>query len=449
MKIVSKILGIVIAFFVLLPATILAENIDECKSDLYFANGIMMKYSEKNALKMWKKEVKKLLASRPEIFTRIANRKMSYNASEGFLDDLLESFEQVMNNEWGWQDFSVYFANYLKIHGVQELAFQHNIDLDRQITAYKNSIKLGHNVIVIAHSQGNYYTNEAYEYLADWMKPYFHMMGVATPANHVAGDGPYVKFHNDFIKSVVTGLPSNRIDPNNSHNQTFSIAAHDFYESYLTAENTRTDIKKFILDKIEGHEKAPSQWETDQEFELNTCNYKITVKHRYDPSIEMAEKVYPFNGSKKLYQADGEWVKASCGGTHILDQWDGKKENECWMIDNVEEEKIVGEKQNCAIKVSYVTLEQSWINGSYTFDKELYKNSDSYGIEFGNSDTYKFTIEYDSKVETYIAYTGEKGWENSCGNRIVITKGSSRYGATDQTFTTLDGGYSLRLPDEW
>jgi len=54
----------------------------------------------------------------------------------------------------------------------------------------------------------------------------------------------------------------------------------------------------------------------------------------------MAEKVYPFNASKKLYQVNGEWVKASCGGNNILDQWDGKKENECWMIDNVEEEKI-------------------------------------------------------------------------------------------------------------
>lgn len=56
--------------------------------------------------------------------------------------------------------------------------------------------------------------------------------------------------------------------------------------------------------------------------------------------------VYPFNASKKLYQVNGEWVKASCGGENILGEghdipsWDGKKENECLMIDNPQQEKI-------------------------------------------------------------------------------------------------------------
>ena len=358
MKQLFKIIGILL--FLIVAVNLHAENIDECKSDLYYANGIMMKYSEEKALRMWKKEVEKLLLSNIEVYAKITNVKMSYNLSQGFLDDLLESFEQVMSNEWGWMEYSVYFANYLKGHGIQELDFQHNIDLDTQITAYKNSIKLGHSVIVIAHSQGNYFTNEAYEYLDVWMQPYFHMMGVATPANHVAGftaddtTAPYVKFHNDFIKSVATGLPSNRVDPNTNHNQTFSIAAHDFYKSYLSAKNTRADIQNFILNQVTEHDKSSSQWKTDQEFDRNTCDYKITVKHRFDPSIEMAEKVYPFNGSKKLYSVNGEYVKASCGGKNILDQWDGKKENECWMIDNVEEEKIVGKQKEIPDNLTYI-----------------------------------------------------------------------------------------------
>jgi len=388
MKKLPKIIGIVL--FVIVSVSIQAENIDECKSDLYFANGIMMKYSEKDALDMWKEAAGDLLVSKPEIYAKIANIKMSYNISQGFLDDVLESFEQVMSNEWGWVEFSTFFEQFLTTHNIQEDWVPHIKDLLKQTKSYKDSIKLGHNVIVVAHSQGNYYTNEAYDLLDGWMKPYFHMMGVATPANHVADDGPYVKFHNDFIKFVVTGLPSNRMDLNSNHNQTFSIAAHDFYESYLSAVNTRSDIEKFIFNKVKEHAKAPTQWETDQEFERNTCNYRITLKHRFDPSIEVGGKVYPFNGSKKLYQAknkDGvlEYVKASCGGKNISDEWEGKKENECWMIDNVEKEKIVGKQRfirdddkevvldtntslvwqdNIIVSKQWITIE-NWLAGKY------------------------------------------------------------------------------------
>lgn len=351
MRNLFKILPVLL--FLILTAAIQAENIDECKSDLYFANGIMMKYSEQNASLIWIDKVDDLLMTKPEIQGKIANIKISYNISQGFLDDLIESFEQVMSNEWEWQIFTAFFTVYLTEHGIQEDWVPHIKDLTKQVKSYKESIKLGHGVVVIAHSQGNYYTNEAYELLDDWMKPYFKMMGVATPANHVAGfeagdtTAPYVKFHNDFIKLVVTGLSSNRDDPNPNHNGTFSVAAHDFYESYLTAENTKGEILGFIETKVKEHTTAPSQWKTNEEFELNTCDYKITVKHRHDPdNITMDNvdtMVYPFNASKKLYQVNGEWVKASCGGENILADWDGQKDNECLMIDNPEEEKITQE----------------------------------------------------------------------------------------------------------
>ena len=105
------------------------------------------------------------------------------------------------------------------VNKIQELDDSHGRDLSAQVQNYKQSIKDGHGVIVIAHSQGNYYTNESYEQLPQWMKQYFHMFGVATPANHVAGydagdtSAPYVLFHNDIINAIVTGLSSNRDNP--------------------------------------------------------------------------------------------------------------------------------------------------------------------------------------------------------------------------------------------
>ena len=320
----------------------LLSNIDECKSDLYYANGIMINMEVDRYVheEQWLEKITDMFIDNQEAFNKLGSIKVSYNASQGFFDDIFESFEQVMSNEWGWGEFSNYFRTYLELNGYQESIDIHRPNLTTQVEAYKQSIKDGHGVIVIAHSQGNYYTNEAYEKLDEWMKDYFHMMGVATPANHVAGyavgdtTAPYVKFHNDIINIVVTGLPSNRDD---SHHQGFpSYDAHDFYDSYLTNAETRNDIFNFIIEKIQAHGNAPSQWETDQEFDKGTIDYKITVKHRFDPSIVMSEQVYPFAPSKKLYYVSigtiPGYVKASCGGTEILASWTGKQDNEFYIM---------------------------------------------------------------------------------------------------------------------
>ena len=390
-----------------------AESIDECKNDLYYANGIMMKHSERNALKKWRTEATKFLLSKPEIDTKIANVKISYNKSENFDDDIYESFEQLMSNEWGWEQFSAYFRVFLQSHFIQELGNQHGQDLTTQVNSYKESIENGHGVIVIAHSQGNYFTNEAYEQLNNWMKPYFKMMGVATPANHVAGfeagdtTAPYVKFHNDFIKLVVTGLSSNRDDPNPNHNGTFSVAAHDFYDSYLTAKNTKDEILGFIETKVEEHTTAPSQWETNEELELGTCDYKITVKHRHDPdNITMDTMVYPFSPNKKLYKVNGDWVKASCGGKNIMGighdivDWEKKKKNECFMIDNLQKEKIAR---------SYELINYSGRLSTYGYANSRYSGANVYGLNV-----------YDMSIDKYL------GLENisldTCGEMISLAK---------------------------
>jgi len=350
----------ILIVFIFGISTLGANAINECKSDLYYANGIMMKYSEKDARDMWQDEADNLLSSYQE-YKSIEKIDISYNSSQGFLDDLLEALEQMMDNEWGWTEFTAFFTVYLTDHNIQEDWVPHIKDLQKQVASYTESIKNGHGVIVVAHSQGNYYTNEAYERLDTWMQPYFHMMGVATPANHVAGypagdsTAPYVKFHNDFINVIVSSLPANRNDTR--HHGFPSIDAHDFYESYLKEPTTGSDIQQFIIKQTQEHLKAPSQWQTDQEIERGTCNYRITVKHRFDPSIEIGETVYPFAPNKKLYQVNGEYVKATCGGTYFTNEWDGKKENECWMINNPPKEKITA---GCYITSFFDKDDEGW-----------------------------------------------------------------------------------------
>lgn len=327
-------------FFSLISS--LHANIDEYKSDVYYANGIMMKDSEKIALENWKKNIKRMFTSNLEDYKKILNRKMAYNKSQGFDDDMYEAFEQIMSNEWGWKEFSNYFKFFLKVEGIQEKYDQHSVDITKQVNAYKQSIKNGHGVIAIAHSQGNYFTNEAYDSLDEWMKDYFHMFGVATPANHVAGyesgdtTAPYVKFHNDFINFVITGLASNRTD---THHQGFpSIEAHDFYNSYMTNEETKNDITNFIKKKLDDHVKAPTQWKTKEEIKYGTKEYRIKIEHMFDPSVIVDTEVYPFDPSKKLYQTKDnlQYVKGGYGGIQIQDFWEGQKEGQHYKLEGTD-----------------------------------------------------------------------------------------------------------------
>ncbi len=236
---------------------------NENKSDLYYANGIMIGETEPIAREVWKDKIEDILFNNSDTLNKIGKVDISYNVSEDLFDDLYEAFLQS-GNEQGWLTFSKYIPTYYG-NEIPDYVDTHRPDLVTQINAYKESIKLGHGIIVVAHSQGNYYTNEAYEELDEWMKPYFHMFGVATPADHVAGfavgdiTAPYVTFHNDLINVVLTGLASNRDDPNTNHSSLLSYDAHDFYDSYMTADNTKNEIQSFIINRINEHKETPSQ----------------------------------------------------------------------------------------------------------------------------------------------------------------------------------------------
>ena len=328
-----------------------------------------------------------------EALQHVGKVALSYNKTKGFWLDGIETYLQ----KFGLQSL---------VDLLKDTA--HKADLKTQIDTYKASIKSGHKVLVVAHSQGNLFTNEVYKKLLGhttdwWMTRYFKVVSIASPmCFKITPNTPGISWDNDVVPNMV-GLCSAFNVENNvrkvswefydgtprvarpNHNYIYrnqvgvvyknswkgieegndeNVHAFTFYmgkalkkgdknkpnydEIYLnpfddkniTNDTAKDLIMTTIKSQIDELEKLSSQWIIDQEFDKNTCDYKITLKHQYDPSIEIGEKVYPFNASKKLYQVNGEWVKASCGGKNILETWDGKKDNECWMIDNVEKEKI-------------------------------------------------------------------------------------------------------------
>ena len=114
-------------------------------------------------------------------------------------------------------------------------------------------------VLLVAHSQGNFYANNFYEKVAgrEGGIPFrsIGVYGVASPANHVAGNGRYLTSDTDnvinsfrnFASNILPANTSIKLDPtDNSFTQ-----GHSFSEVYIPAEGVRivSDIQN-SLDKL-------------------------------------------------------------------------------------------------------------------------------------------------------------------------------------------------------
>ena len=158
-----KILYLFLVCFSVLYATVIDEN----KLDLYYANGIMMQDDEDKAESIWKARVDVLLEKHPNYYKRIGKVDVAYNISHGMVADMWEAFLQKVDLEptWanGWLGFKEFIGRMTPYEAgkyfIEALEFANAYvggdTLNEQIEKYKKSIKSGHSVLVVAHSQGN------------------------------------------------------------------------------------------------------------------------------------------------------------------------------------------------------------------------------------------------------------------------------------------------------
>ena len=244
-------------------------------------------------------------------------------------------------------------------------------------------------------------------------KDYFANLQVASPASEVkAQKGDYVT---GFVDPIINPIPGSM----ESNADLAFPGGHAFLEAYLVSEDTLGSIIKKLKQLLSELDKADTQWETDEEYSRGTKDYRIKVKHRFDSkNIIIDEDVYPFAPAKKLYQVNGEYVKASCGGTKILDadkdDWENKKENEFYYLEGTGE-IIKGGK--CEFRV------QLNDNDLAVYDKDTFFTvGRTYNQPYSS---YKFNILYDNESKTYTASRHRTGtWVNSCGDRLQIGNGA-------------------------
>ncbi len=155
---------------------------------------------------------------------------LAYNYSDAAFKQLLQTSDQRL-----------WYINLARL--IYNWKYQvHTPELNEHVEKYREAILQGQKVLVVSHSQGNFYTNLAQQMLTN-QKPAitmesFGIFGIATPSSRVGGNGTYLTNHLDIITSIPGSLEANwtlrRIDNGKIVDNIGSIPAHNFNHTYLS-----------------------------------------------------------------------------------------------------------------------------------------------------------------------------------------------------------------------
>lgn len=144
---------------------------------------------------------------------------------------------------------------------IDESAMVTSVDLADQVAYYKRKIAEGNKVVLVPHSQGNFFANQAYGNLNGEESQSLGIVSVANPDSYVAsGDQYYTTLINDTVilaiiaaKSQISGLPLPMI-PNtiNSFESWNDMSGHSFVHSYMVeGSNSNQQVVEDIITMID------------------------------------------------------------------------------------------------------------------------------------------------------------------------------------------------------
>lgn len=190
---------------------------------IVFGNGIMGTEADATFAKRRLKDVLNASLTAGE-FNRL-EFQIAYNKSYGFFSDLYESLKQKMSQDnvvesfWRWLGNQKAAPQVVRDEALRiASAFDFSTlvgtgDLNNHLLLYRTKIRGGKTVVVVAHSQGNFFANAAYGVLYNGVNPIatnsFGIVSVANPASFVGGGGPYTTASEDAVIAAIsqTTLP--------------------------------------------------------------------------------------------------------------------------------------------------------------------------------------------------------------------------------------------------
>jgi len=188
-----------------------------CMTDIYFGNGV---WNERDDAEDGMFALRKLMFRFPNsrlnrsLEDQEYNFKYAHNPTAGTIDDLIETFYQLKESGQISDGYfmGVYAALAAESNGeafitkLRDIISTYNSDASSMFSLYQNSsFNQRHNVLLVAHSQGNLFGNKMFTLMSEAQKKKFRMVSVATPANHVAGGGPYVTASGDYVIGPIPG----------------------------------------------------------------------------------------------------------------------------------------------------------------------------------------------------------------------------------------------------
>lgn len=268
-RILSVVLFLFVAFVVAVPikgeSATFCQNLITDETVVVFGNGIMNTEDDAKESRIALEDILRATLS-PQEFSKL-KFDLAYNKSYGFFQDLYESAKQKLGAEnvitsfWRWMGNQEVMPDVLQ-EKVKTLATQFDFatrvapeDLSNHVLLYRTSMLEGKKVLIVAHSQGNFFANAAYEKLftgdnALTSSQSLGIVSVATPANFTAGDGPYTTLTEDLmIKTIALTTPIGILPPRPSNITNIGSGAvssdwkgHGFIDEY-TAEGSRSVVR--------------------------------------------------------------------------------------------------------------------------------------------------------------------------------------------------------------
>ena len=182
---------------------------DDCKTDVYFGNGILTKQRTAidNSELLRKSIIKKF--GLPYFNKNIGKVAYAYNQTEGVPGDLLESLAQKLENSV--ISYLPYIGQISTLLNITTAELQ-NSDVELQVAQYRASIEGGNKVLLVAHSQGNFFGKKALINLTQnpknfWMGNYFEAVSVASPMlADIKNDTPRIDWDNDIVSAIAVGI---------------------------------------------------------------------------------------------------------------------------------------------------------------------------------------------------------------------------------------------------
>jgi hypothetical protein len=186
---------------------------------------------------------------------------LAYNQTAGILLDIYDSYLQKVNLQEKPSFFWRIIANLTippepaeqvileEFSQIDLNSYVNQDDLDKHLAQYRAEFSKGH-VVVIGHSQGNLYANQAYNRLSLTEKGRFGIVAVATPSSSVAGyasgEEPYTTLKEDRIIALVRSIFPSTLEPKTSNGSGPPCGndslCHNFIGTYLAGINSDSEL---------------------------------------------------------------------------------------------------------------------------------------------------------------------------------------------------------------